>query len=68
LNSIRISNGITTLVAEGTLGPDYTLLTSTDLVNWRVLFTTNSPTLPVTLVVTNSVANAVGFYRIKIGP
>jgi hypothetical protein len=68
LNSIRISNGITTLVAGGTLGPDYTLLTSTDLVNWRVLFTTNSPALPVTLVVTNSVANAVGFYRIKIGP
>jgi hypothetical protein len=68
LNSIRISNGITTLVAGGTLGPDYTLLTSTDLVNWRVLFTTNSPALPVTLVVTNSVANAAAFYRIKIGP
>jgi hypothetical protein len=68
LNSITVSNGQITLVADGTLGPDYTLLTSTDLVNWRVLFTTSSPALPVTLVDTNAVTNGMGFYRIGIGP
>jgi hypothetical protein len=68
LNSITVSNGQITLVADGTLGPDYALLTSTDLVNWRVLFTTNSPALPVTLADTNAVTNGMGFYRIEIGP
>jgi hypothetical protein len=53
---------------NGPAGPDYTLLTSTNLVNWRGLLTTNSPLLPLTLVDPNSATNAASFYRIQIGP
>jgi hypothetical protein len=43
------------------------LWTSTNLVNWQALFTTNSPVPPLTLVVTNH-NDGVRFYRIQIGP
>jgi hypothetical protein len=68
LNSITASGGQVTLVVNGPAGPDYTLLTSTNLVNWRGLLTTNSPLLPLTLVDPNSATNAASFYRIQIGP
>ncbi len=67
LNSIMLANGQVNLTVNGTQGPDYTLLTSTDLINWQALFTTNSPLIPLTLVDTNS-ADASRFYRIQIGP
>ena len=68
LNSITASGGQVTLVVNGPAGPDYTLLTSTNLVNWRGLLTTNSPLLPLMLVDPNSATNAASFYRIQIGP
>ena len=49
-------------------GPDYTLLTSTNLSTWQVLLTTNSPATSVTLVDTNAPADAARFYRIQLGP
>jgi len=67
LGSVTLSNGQVNLVVNGDQGPDYTLLTSTDLINWQALFTTNSPVLPVTLVDTNSM-DAARFYRIQLGP
>jgi glucuronoarabinoxylan endo-1,4-beta-xylanase len=67
LGSITLSNGQVNLVVNGEQGPDYTLLTSTDLINWQALFTTNSPLLPLLLVDTNS-ADAARFYRIQLGP
>jgi glucuronoarabinoxylan endo-1,4-beta-xylanase len=67
LNSIMLANGQVNLMVNGTQGPDYTLLTSTDLINWQALFTTNSPLIPLTLVDTNS-TDASRFYRIQIGP
>ena len=68
VNSITASGGQVTLVVNGPAGPDYTLLTSTNLVDWRGLLTTNSPLLPLTLVDPNSATNAASFYRIQIGP
>jgi glucuronoarabinoxylan endo-1,4-beta-xylanase len=67
LGSVTLSNGQVNLVVNGDQGPDYTLLTSTNLINWQALFTTNSPVLPVTLVDTNSM-DAARFYRIQLGP
>jgi len=68
LDSIAVSSGRVNLVATGTQGPDYTLLTTTNLASsWQVLFTTNSPVTPVTLVNTN-LSDASRFYRIQIGP
>jgi glucuronoarabinoxylan endo-1,4-beta-xylanase len=67
LGSVARSNERVNLVVSGDEGPDYTLLTSTNLVNWQALFTSNSPVTPVTLVDTNS-TDAARFYRIQLGP
>ena len=55
------------IVASGPLGPDYTLLTSTDLVNWQLLVTTKPAALPFSLTDTN-LGDAARFYRIQLGP
>ena len=68
VSSISVSGGQVSLVATGAVGPDYTLWASTNLTNWQVLFTSNSPVTPVTLVDTNFNAYPVRFYRIQLGP
>jgi glucuronoarabinoxylan endo-1,4-beta-xylanase len=68
VSSISMSGGRVSLVATGAMGPDYTLWASTNLTSWQVLFTSNSPVTPVTLVDTNFNAHPVRFYRIQLGP
>jgi glucuronoarabinoxylan endo-1,4-beta-xylanase len=68
VSSINVSGGQVSLVATGAVGPDYTLWASTNLTSWQVLFTSNSPVTPVTLVDTNFNAYPVRFYRIQLGP
>jgi len=68
VSSISMSGGRVSLVATGAVGPDYTLWASTNLTSWQVLFTSNSPVTPVTLVDTNFNAYPVRFYRIQLGP
>jgi hypothetical protein len=58
----------TTLTVSGPNGPNYSLLTSTDLVNWLTLLTTNSPPMPVTLSDTNPGTGSPRFYRVQLGP
>jgi glucuronoarabinoxylan endo-1,4-beta-xylanase len=67
LGSITLAGGQVNLVVNGAQGPDYTLLTSTNLTGWQALFTTNSPPMPFTFMDTNLTAPA-RFYRIQIGP
>ncbi len=71
VSSMTTTGGQVTLVVAGTQGPDYTLLTSTNLTDpvaiWQALLTTNSPATPVTLVDTNF-SDPVRYYRIQIGP
>jgi hypothetical protein len=71
LGSISASGGQVTLVLNGPQGPDYTVLTSTNvtdpLSSWQVLLTTNSPVTPVTLMIPIT-DDAVRFYSIQIGP
>jgi hypothetical protein len=68
VNSVAISGGRVNLTVNGPQGPDYTLLTTTNLTaGWQPLFTTNSPTTPFRLVDTNS-TDAARFYRLQIGP
>jgi glucuronoarabinoxylan endo-1,4-beta-xylanase len=68
VNSVAISGGLVNLTVNGPQGPDYTLLTTTNLTTgWQPLFTTNSPTTPFILVDTNS-TDAARFYRLQIGP
>ena len=68
VSSISVAGGQVSLVATGTAGPDYTLWASTNLTSWQVLFTSNSPVIPVTLVDTNFNAHPIRFYRIQLGP
>ncbi len=67
LSSIAAAAGQVSLTVNGPVGPDYTLMTSTNLTNWQPLFTTNSPAPPFMLVDTN-LSYAARFYRIQIGP
>jgi len=56
---------------DGRGGAGLYVLVSTNLTNWQVLFTTNSPVTPVTLVDTNfsdPFSAPVRFYRIQLGP
>lgn len=68
ISAITGSGGQFSLTVNGTPGPDYTLLASTNLVSWQPLFTSNSPALPLTLTVPVSATNPAQFYRIQIGP
>jgi hypothetical protein len=69
VSSISVSGGQVSLVATGAVGPDYTVWVSTNLTSWQILFTSNSPPTPVTLVDTNNPgAYTARFYRIQLGP
>ncbi len=68
LNSIAVSAGQIQLVVNGPTGPDYTLLTSTNLVAWQSMLTLTSPVPPLVLVDTNYPNGTARFYRIQLGP
>jgi fibronectin type 3 domain-containing protein len=55
------------LQANGDSGPDYQIQTSTNLVNWSVVLTTNSPAMPF-MWMTSTTNGAMSFYRILAGP
>lgn len=61
------NQGQFSMSVNGPQGPDYTLLMSTDLVNWQSIFTTNSPATPFTFTDLNA-TNANQYYEIQIGP
>ena len=68
LNLQAGSAGQVTLLVNGAQGPDYALLTTTNLdAGWRMLYTTNSPAMPLTLMDTNS-SDRARFYRVQLGP
>ncbi len=67
LSSISVSGGQVTLTVNGDQGPDYSILTSTNLADWQLLFTTNSPALPFTFMDTNA-ADSARFYQLQLGP
>ncbi|HLX68236.1 MAG TPA: putative Ig domain-containing protein, partial [Verrucomicrobiae bacterium] len=68
VSSVTPNSSELDLVVNGPSGPDYTLLSSTDLVNWQSMLTISSPTPPVTLSDTNYPDGPVRFYRVAIGP
>lgn len=68
ISSISISGGEANLVVSGQAGLTYTLLASTDLLNWQALLVTNPSSTPFTMVETNFVTNANAYYRIQASP
>jgi glucuronoarabinoxylan endo-1,4-beta-xylanase len=67
ISSASLSPGQVSLTVNGPQGPDYTVLTSSNLTSWQALFTTNSPAMPFTFIGTN-LNNPDQFYRFQIGP
>jgi glucuronoarabinoxylan endo-1,4-beta-xylanase len=67
LTSITANPAQISLSVTGEAGPDYSLLTSTNLSIWQLLQTTNSPALPMTLTITNS-HEPKRFFRIQLVP
>jgi glucuronoarabinoxylan endo-1,4-beta-xylanase len=69
VNSLVISGGQVNLTVNGPQGPDYTLLTTTNLTTtWQPLFTTNSQTITSFIFVDTNSTDAARFYRLQIGP
>ena len=66
LDSIALSDQVG-LSVTGMIGPDYSLLASTNLLNWQLLFTTNPAMMPITLIDSNR-TDAARFYRLLLGP
>ncbi|MBW8863627.1 MAG: hypothetical protein JF609_01650 [Verrucomicrobia bacterium] len=60
------TNGKINMVISGATGPDYTLLISSNLLTWQVLFTTNSPVPPFSF--NDTMIFPAGYYRAQIGP
>jgi hypothetical protein len=68
-STASFSNGRFTLTVSGMAGPDYAVQYSTNLINWSMVFETNSPSLPFTWVDTNaSLTNPASYYRVLLGP
>ncbi|MGD0814873.1 MAG: cellulase family glycosylhydrolase [Verrucomicrobiota bacterium] len=67
VSSVGWSNGQFVLQVTGQSGPDYAIQTSTNLTQWSMVFTANSPAMPFSwqdIAATNSAR----FYRVVVGP
>jgi hypothetical protein len=62
------SNGSVALSITGQAGPDYALQASTNLIDWEIITTTNSPPVPFVLSDSGSPDYPSRFYRILVGP
>jgi len=69
ISSSTITNGFFGFSIDGDTGPDYTILTTTNLMTgWTSVFTFNSPIPPFFWVDTNQTASPVQFYQVELGP
>ena len=68
LGSVSLANGHFQLSASGDPGPDYMIQSSTNLVDWSLVFSTNSPSLPFTWTDPDANPWAARFYRVVLGP
>ena len=68
VSQISIAGNQASLVVTGALGPDYTLLSSTNLLDWQTIATTNPTAAPFTMMDTNYQTDPSHFYRIQLGP
>jgi hypothetical protein len=53
---------------QGDLGPDYTILASSNLIQWAPLLTTNPAVMPWRFYDTNESGRGLRFYRTQLGP
>ncbi len=53
---------------RGDPGPDYSIQTSTDLLNWSVYSNLISPSLPISFVAPGDPSGSTRLYRVQLGP
>ena len=68
ISAPALAGGQLQFTVAGPPGPDYTIWTTTNLIQWSPLFTTNSPILPFTWMDQDTNGWRQKFYRIQLGP
>jgi hypothetical protein len=68
LGAVATSNGVCQLSITGSIGPDYTILGSTNLVDWDLLRNTNPASLPFSFTDPLPTNSVMRFYRVILGP
>lgn len=68
VSSVALTNGQFALQVSGDVGPDYVLLASTNLVNWRPLSTNTPTSMPLWLADPGAAQHPQRFYRLQLGP
>ena len=71
LSNLSLSNGVFSMLVNGTAGPDYLLQATTNLnppVAWQPLQTNFSPTPPFSLQDSDAANFSQQFYRLQLGP
>ena len=68
IQAISVAGGEVLVQADGPAGPDYTLLSSTNLADWQVVGTVTSPVPPVFLADDLSAGVGPQFYSVELGP
>jgi carbonic anhydrase/acetyltransferase-like protein (isoleucine patch superfamily) len=68
LSVARVTNGVFGFQVNGGSGPDYTIQSTTNLVNWSAAFFTNSPALPFVWQTPVSTNWPAQFFRALLGP
>jgi pectin methylesterase-like acyl-CoA thioesterase len=68
LQSVSLASGAMQFQISGDAGPDYAIETSTNLVNWAALISSNAPALPWTWNDPQAATLPMRFYRVKLAP
>ena len=68
LSALGYTNGQFGFTVSGTAGPDYAVLTSTNLVNWLLLQQWNSPATPFSFRDASATNSGPRFYRVQLLP
>ncbi len=68
LSNVSAPGGAFGFRISGSLGPDCLIQSSTNLVNWSTIYSTNPVSMPFDWTDTNSMLEPARFYRVLLGP
>jgi hypothetical protein len=66
--SLKLQSGQFQFQIQGDVGPDYTILASSNLIHWVPLLTTNPATMPLWFTDPDTGGRGRRFYRTQLGP
>jgi carbonic anhydrase/acetyltransferase-like protein (isoleucine patch superfamily) len=68
MSNVSLSNGVFGFQIAGGFGSNYTIQSSSNLLDWITLDTTNPAALPFQWIDTNGIGDGARFYRVFLGP